>query len=141
MTEFGPSNARMAGAALIAVFFIAGAVLSDDFGPVMRAVSLVLGGGLFGALVTIARTRIVVGDDELAIRRFGKWFRADPREVSVRWTPVFNGIGRGNGWALSVGRPRTKHGVTVPLSCWRPATIEALRVRLDEVIGVTPDQL
>lgn len=139
MTEFGPSKARMAGAAFIAVFFIAGAVLSEDFGPVMRAVGFVLGGGLFGAILTMARTRIVVSDYEIAIRRFGKWFRAEPRDVSVRWTPVFNGIGRGNGWALSVGKPRTNRGVTVPLSFWRPATIEALRVRLNEATGITPD--
>lgn len=139
MTEYKASTARMIGATIGALLFILIAILPDGSGLVMRGIGIILGTALLGAIVTMARTRIVVDDDEIAIRRFGKWFRANPRDVTVRWTPFFNGIGRGNGWALTVIRKhKKKDGLTIPLSFWRPATINALRAELREVVGA-PD--
>lgn len=138
MTEYRPSHRKLvllvtAGVALFAV----PAVFGADQPPVVRTLEAVLAVGCLILPVNVLRTRIIVEPNEVAIRRgFGSWFRAAPNTVTVKWTPIVHGLGRGHAWALSVVRKgRSQEGVQVALSMWHPATVDALRHRLDEVTG------
>ena len=140
MSEYRPSPAKLSVMVVFGLgLFGAPAVFGTDLSTAARIFLGLCAVACLVVVVPVARTRIIVGDDEIAVRRgFSQWFRAAPDDVRVTWVPILSGLGSGHAWELKVGRKsRPKDGISVPLNLWPAATVEALRERLSQVTGAT----